>query len=171
MRHMIQLLVVVLVATWGARAEKVEIVRDEFGVPHTFAQTRAGAAYGAGYAQAQDRLEELLKNYRKAEGSMTEAFGADWAEHDYRQRRWGHAYIARENYSKLPAQLRTLCEAFLKGVEQYMSAHGHDVPKWAPKLEPWLLVALGRYILWGWPETEITQARRRQSRSYAVSRI
>ena len=49
-------------------AEKVEILRDEFGVAHIFAPTEAGAAFGSGYAQAEDRLEELLKNYRRAEG-------------------------------------------------------------------------------------------------------
>ena len=34
-----------------------------------------GAAFGHGYAQAQDRLEELLKQYRRAAGTMSEAFG------------------------------------------------------------------------------------------------
>ena len=136
------------------RAENVEIVRDEFGVPHIFAATAAGAAFGAGYAQAQDRLEELLKNYRKAEGTMTEAFGQDWVRHDYRQRLWEHRRVAEENYPKLPAHLRAICEAFQKGVAKYMAEHPGEVPRWAPKLQPWQLVALGRYIIWGWPEGE-----------------
>lgn len=135
-------------------AEKVEIVRDEFGVPHVFAVTPAGAAFGAGYAQAEDRLEELLKNYRKAEGAMTEAFGQDWFRHDYRQRLWGHRRVAEENYPKLPAPVRALCEAFQKGVAHYMNEHPKEVPSWAPKLQPWQVVALGRYIIWGWPEGE-----------------
>ena len=69
---------------WGA--EKIEILRDEFGVPHIFAATPASAAFASGYAQAQDRLEELLRNYRKAEGTMAEAFGPTWLAHDFRQR-------------------------------------------------------------------------------------
>ena len=28
------------------------------------------------------------------------------------------------------------------------------MPAWAPKLEPWQIIALGRYIIWGWPEGE-----------------
>ncbi len=35
-----------------------------------------------------------------------------------------------------------------------MQEHPEQVPAWAPKLEPWQLVALGRYIIWGWPEGE-----------------
>src|SRR5579872_344903 len=71
-------------------AENIRIVRDEFGVPHIFASTPAGAAYGSGYAQAEDRLEEMLRNYRKAEGTMSEVFGEIWFRHDYRQRLWRH---------------------------------------------------------------------------------
>ncbi len=43
-----------------AHAEHVTILRDEYGVPHVFAPDAAGAAYGSGYAQAEDRLEEML---------------------------------------------------------------------------------------------------------------
>ncbi|MBS1872188.1 MAG: penicillin acylase family protein [Acidobacteria bacterium] len=136
-------------------AEKVEIVRDEFGVPHIFAATPAGAAYGAGYAQAQDRLEELLKNYRKAEGSMSEAFGERWSMFDYRQKLWRHRAVAEENYPKLSANIRAMCEAYQKGVARYMEEHPKEVPAWAPKLAPWQIVALGRYIIFGWPEGEI----------------
>src|SRR5947209_16592850 len=50
--------------------EKVEILRDEYGVAHIFAATPAAAAFGSGYAQAEDRLEELLRNYRRAKGNM-----------------------------------------------------------------------------------------------------
>ena len=70
-------LLLVLAAGLLHGAQKVEILRDEFGVPHIFAATAAGAAFGSGYAQAEDRLEELLRNYRKAEGTMAEAFGPE----------------------------------------------------------------------------------------------
>jgi acyl-homoserine-lactone acylase len=33
-----------------------------------------------------------------------------------------------------------------------MKEHPEEVPAWAPKLEGWQIVALGRYIIWGWPE-------------------
>ena len=135
-------------------AEKVEILRDEYGVPHIFAKTAAGAAFGSGYAQAQDRLEEMLRNYRKAEGTMAEAFGRDFVFHDYRQRLWRHRQVAQEHYKDLDPKLRAICEAFQAGVKKFMQEHPEQVPAWAPKLEPWQLVALGRYIIWGWPEGE-----------------
>jgi acyl-homoserine lactone acylase PvdQ len=57
----------VLVAAASFAAEKLEILRDEYGVPHIYARTAAGAAFGSGYAQAVDRGEQLLKNLKSAE--------------------------------------------------------------------------------------------------------
>ena len=51
----------------GSKTEEVTIYRDEFGIPNIFASTEEGAVYGMGYAQAEDRLEEILKQYRRAE--------------------------------------------------------------------------------------------------------
>ena len=49
------------------KAEEVTIHRDEFGVPNIFAATEEGAAFGHGYAQAEDRLEELRSRLNEAE--------------------------------------------------------------------------------------------------------
>src|ERR1022692_2002412 len=145
------LLLCFLPLAYGAH---VTILRDEYGVPHIFAQDAAGAAFGSGYAQAEDRLEEMLKNYRRAEGTMAEAFGAEFFRDDWRQRVWRHRLVAEQHYKELRPRSREIIEAFQAGVRQYMQEHPGQVPAWAPKLEPWQLVALGRYIIWGWPEGE-----------------
>src|SRR5687767_7263966 len=72
------------------------IYRDEYGIPHVFARTLEAAAFAVGYAQAEDRLEELLKNYRKATGTMSEVFGPDHYRNDYIQRIWRHEEVSRE---------------------------------------------------------------------------
>src|SRR5436309_7814483 len=123
------------------KGEEVTIYRDEFGTPNIFAATEEGAAFGHGYAQAQDRLEELLKQYRRAAGTMAEAFGPEFVRHDYRQRMWQHRAIAEANYPKLPAKVRALCEAFHAGVAKYMQENPKEVPAWAMKLEPWQIIA------------------------------
>ncbi len=35
-----------------------------------------------------------------------------------------------------------------------MRTTGDRARAWAPKIEPWQVVALSRYIIWGWPEGE-----------------
>src|SRR5262249_12684281 len=85
--------VLFFLALWMVRCALAEpkqatIYRDEFGIPHIFADTLESAAYGVGYAQAEDRLEELLKNYRRANGTMSEVFGPEYFRQDLIQRMW-----------------------------------------------------------------------------------
>jgi acyl-homoserine lactone acylase PvdQ len=134
--------------------EEVTIYRDNFGTPHVFAPTAEGACFGNGYAQATDRLEELLKQYLRATGTMSEAFGPEFYRDDYRQRIWQHAAIAKAKYNEVSAKSRGMIEAFQAGVRAYMKDHPSEVPAWAPDIQPWMCVALSRYIIWGWPEGE-----------------
>lgn len=132
--------------------EPITIYRDYFGVPHIYANTAEGAVFGVGYAQAEDRLEELLLNYMKAAGRMAEVFGPDWYTHDVRQRMWRHEAKSRELYHTKSEKIRGITEAYQAGIKLYMERHPHEVPDWAPEIEPWQVSALGRYIIWGWPE-------------------
>jgi len=135
-----------------ARAEEITIYRDDFGIPHIFAKTDQGVAFGMGYAQAEDRLEELLKQYLRCTGRMSEAFGKQHFRDDYRQRLWQHAAISQAGYEKISPKVRATMEAYQQGIRQYMKEHPDEVPAWAPDIQPWMCVALGRYIIWGWPE-------------------
>ena len=133
-------------------SEGVTIHRDEYGVPHIFANSAEGVAFGAGYAQAEDRLTELLKNYLRAEGRLAEVVGGDNAlRSDYLARLFQHAEVSQRRYHTLDSQVRSALEAFQEGVKLFMSEHPRAVPEWAPELHPWQVVALGRYIIWGWP--------------------
>ena len=81
----------------SARAgEEATIYRDEYGIPHVFAPTLEAASFAVGYAQAEDRLEELLKNYRRANGTMAEIAGPDSYRTDLIQRMWRHEAVSRE---------------------------------------------------------------------------
>lgn len=136
----------------AGKAEDVTIYRDDFGVPHIYATTEEGAVFGMGYAQAQDRLEELLKQYRRCTGTMAEAFGPEFFRDDVRQRLWQHAAVAQANYARLSPKMRSIIEAYQAGIRQYLREHPAEVPAWAPELHPWQVIALSRFIIWGWPE-------------------
>src|SRR5262245_4039536 len=132
-------------------SDEATIYRDEYGIPHVFAQTLEAASYAIGYAQAEDRLEELLKNYRKANGTMAEVFGPDSYRSDMIQRMWRHSEISRERYNEVSPKMRACIEAYQDGIKAFMKEHPDQVPKWAQEIHPWDVVALGRYIIWGWP--------------------
>src|SRR6185369_11425955 len=134
-----------------AANDEATIYRDEYGIPHVYAQTLEAASFAIGYAQAEDRLEELLKNYRKANGTMSEVFGPDYYRSDLIQRMWRHSEISREKYNEVSPKMRACMEAFQDGIKLFMKEHPEQVPKWAQEIHPWDVVALGRYIIWGWP--------------------
>jgi penicillin amidase len=157
-RALLILITISVVAPFGARIQakgeatsEVTIYRDEYGIPHIFAQTLEAAAYGVGYAQAEDRLEELLKNYRRATGTMAEVFGTDSYRSDLIQRIWRHAEISREKYNQVSPKMRAVIEAYQEGIKQFMRERPEQVPKWAQAIEPWQVIALSRYIIFGWP--------------------
>src|SRR5262245_25423871 len=56
--------------------EKVVIARDEYGVPHVFAETNKGLFTGFGYAVAEDRLWQLELFRHAAQGRLAELLGA-----------------------------------------------------------------------------------------------
>src|SRR6058998_1610030 len=105
--------------TKASGATEATIYRDEFGIPHVFAPTLESAAYAVGYAQAEDRLEELLKNYRRANGTMAEVFGPGNFRNDMIARMFRHEEISREKYRQLSAKARTVIESYHDGIKLF----------------------------------------------------
>jgi len=134
--------------------EESTLYRDEYGIPHVFAKSLEAASFAIGYAQAEDRLEELLKNYRRANGTMAEVFGPDSYRTDMIQRLWRHEAISRERYNQVSPRMRACIEAYQDGIRQFMKEHPEQVPTWAQEIHPWDVISLGRYIIWGWPMGE-----------------
>ncbi len=85
---------------------------------------------------------------------MSEAFGPEFYRDDYRQRLYQHAAVAKAKYSEITPKTRAMIEAYQAGVTRYMQEHPSEVPAWATPIEPWMCLALSRYIIWGWPEGE-----------------
>lgn len=85
---------------------QVILKRDEYGVPHVYANTVYGIFYGFGYALAEDQLYQMEILRRTAKGTVSEVLGADYLNHDRN---------ARSNYS--PANLQYQLEA-LSGTDR-----------------------------------------------------
>ena len=61
---------------------KVEILFDEFGIPHIYAENENDAYYALGYVQAQERLFQMVLYRRLVQGRAAEIFGADLVKTD-----------------------------------------------------------------------------------------
>jgi acyl-homoserine lactone acylase PvdQ len=56
---------------------EVTLYRDEWGVPHVYADNPRAMAFAFGYAQAEDHLAAMLMAYRLANGRASEVLGEE----------------------------------------------------------------------------------------------
>ena len=66
--------------------EPVEVIRDEWGVPHIYAQNDDDLFLAQGYVMAQDRLWQMEMWRRWHEGRLSEIFGPEAFDYDLRTR-------------------------------------------------------------------------------------
>jgi hypothetical protein len=106
-------------------AGQVTIYRDNYGVPNIVGENDAATFFGYGYAQAEDHVEDIMLQYRDAQGRRTEIQGINALGEGYLQfipyeYRWGGDYMQRLLRTKkcvlnIGMRLSRKRIAFLKG--------------------------------------------------------
>ncbi len=117
------MLTLLLLLTFGGRANDVTIVRDRWGVAHVYANTEEGVFFGAGYATAQDRLFQMELSRRYVQGRLAEILGARWLESDKLMRTLGLYRHAQAVVPRLSSDTRRALEAYAAGVNEYTRQH------------------------------------------------
>jgi len=109
------------------RAYDVEIVRDEFGVPHINGKTDADTAYGLAFAHAEDdfsTIEDVVAMTRGRYGALA---GSDGAKVDYVMHLLGARETAETRYLELSPEVRAVAEAYAAGLNHYAAKHPEEV--------------------------------------------
>ena len=120
----------------------VEIIRDQWGVPHIYAQTMEDLLFAQGFVHAQDRLWQMEMNRRVGHGRLAELFGELAFSTDHFLRTVGFARAAQNDLQHLDAEsLRTL-ESYARGVNAFIAQTGERSASSAPHRgghgrEPW----------------------------------
>lgn len=120
------------------KAERVTIIRDDYGVPHIYGKTDADAVFGLLYAQCEDDFNRVEQNYIWATGRLAEVEGEDALYSDLRAKLFMTEAEAKANYESSPAWLKQLCDAFADGVNYYLETHPEVTPKLLTRFEPWM---------------------------------
>lgn len=126
------------VKKWEAQAAHVEIVRDDFGVPHIYGQTDADAVFGLLYAQCEDDFNRVERNYIWAIGRLAEVEGEEELYSDLRARLFMTQEEAIAYYEESPEWLKELCDAFADGINYYLYTHPEVKPRLLTRFEPWM---------------------------------
>jgi penicillin G amidase len=128
----------IVVAGLGA---PVTIARDADGIPLITAGDDADAAFGLGFAHAQDRLFQMEAMRRYGAGRLAEIFGDRAIGTDQRMRVLGLYRLAEASFPHLSAPVQRSLEAYAAGVNAFLATHRGALPpefqllRFAP--EPW----------------------------------
>lgn len=134
----------------------MEILRDELGVPHGYADDEDEAFFTQGWVHAEDRLWQMEYDRRRAQGRMAEVVGASAVAADVFYRRVDLPVFVRADVAALRDDTVAMLEAYARGVNAWVDAHplprefdvaGVGFAAW----EPWhsLLVFRVRHLLMG----------------------
>ncbi len=136
----------------GEDAGKVVVYRDTWGVPHIYALSAVAGCYAMGWTQAQDRPEELLKNFLRGIGEIASVEGPDSFQSDWVARLWDNRGVAERNYEDVSPEVQSYLRAYVAGVNDYYTAHPEDLPSWwgDRKVDEYMVIAFGRLFLYSW---------------------
>ena len=118
-----------------AQQYDVEIIRDAVGVPHIYGENDFDVAFGLGYAQAQDRLEDIEEAIIMYRGQSAEFNGSAGLSADYLIQLLGVWEPLESGYveAQLPVATLALLQAYVDGLNAYA---GTDVKRATPELYP-----------------------------------
>lgn len=125
-------------------ARQVTIRRDTFGVPHIRARTEAAAAFGFGYAQAEDHCLMIARRLITTRGEAAKYFGREQLETDFLLQQFDNLAICRQNFSQLDPLMQRIYQAYIAGFNHYVAQHRAELPAWIPEFTAVDLLALSR---------------------------
>jgi acyl-homoserine-lactone acylase len=98
---------------------EAEILWDNFGVPHIYAQNNQELYYAFGWAQMNNHADLILKLYAQARGRSAEYFGKDFLESDRKILLFDLPGIASTIYRQKDEEYKSYLDAFVKGINDY----------------------------------------------------
>ncbi len=108
-----------------ALGSPVEVLYDQSGVPHIYAQTLEDAFWTQGWVEARDRLWQMDFNRRTARGRLAEILGPAYVPSDTIALTMNFNGLAVETYQDIQEtdpELASLLDAFSAGVNAYRAA-------------------------------------------------
>ena len=107
---------------------RVEVLRDEWGVPHIYAGSARDLFFAQGYVHAQDRLWQMELQRRAGSGRLSEVLGEVTLEVDRFFRTVGLNRAAEAEFETLDAETRGVLEAYAAGVNAHLASYAHRRP-------------------------------------------
>lgn len=106
----------------------IDIVRDQFGVPHIFAETDPEVAYGLAWAHAEDDFETIQKSFLASRSMLGQHSGREGATVDHVVHLLRLRELVNDRYeTDLSPSFKAVLQAYCDGFNAYADAHPREV--------------------------------------------
>ncbi|MDG1337785.1 MAG: penicillin acylase family protein [Flavobacteriaceae bacterium] len=119
MNKIIYLLIATSFAHSQINPNNIEIVRDQFGVPHIYAQTDAEVAYGLAWANAEDDFITIQEAYLAGNAMLSNYIGLKGAAADFITQFIGSKSLIDEKIGTISEDYMEVVEGYSQGLNAY----------------------------------------------------
>ena len=121
MRILLSLLLVSTLSYSQINPKNIDIVRDEFGIPHIYAQTDAEVAYGLAWANAEDDFTTIQEAYLAGNAMLSNYIGLKGAAADFITQFIGSKNLIEEKIGNISEDYMAVVKGYSQGLNAYAS--------------------------------------------------
>lgn len=125
------------IARFQQQAKRVNIIRDNWGIPHIYGKSDADAVFGLLYAQCEDDFKRVEMNYIEKLGRMSEIKGEASLYDDLQIKMLIDTTDAIADYKKAEPWMKKLLNAYADGINFYLHKHPNTKPAMLTRFKPW----------------------------------
>jgi acyl-homoserine-lactone acylase len=125
------------ISHWQQQALQVNIIRDNWGIPHIYGKTDADAVFGLLYAQCEDDFKRVEMNYIEKLGRTAEVKGEAELYNDFLIRLLIDSAAAVKDYKASPSWLQKILNAYADGINYYLYKNPQIHPLLLHRFKPW----------------------------------
>lgn len=103
--------------------KNTEIIWDEWGIPHIYAQNIEELGYAFGWAQMHSHGNLILELYAKSRGRASEYWGEEYFQNDQMVHTLGFPELAKVWWENQKPEIKPYATAFVDGMNAYAKAH------------------------------------------------
>lgn len=107
--------------------QKIDIVRDKWGVAHVYAPTDAETAYGLAWAHAEDDFKTIQGTLAAGKLMAGKVFGPSGAAIDFFTQFIGASELVEAKRNTLSPDFQKLVSGYIEGINAYAAAHPKEV--------------------------------------------
>ena len=127
MRLLKLLLFITTISYSQINPNSIEIVRDEYGVPHIFAQTDAEVAYGLAWVNAEDDFNTIQEAYLAGNAMLSDHIGLKGAPADFISQFIGSNDLIEEKIDDISKDYIKVVDGYAQGLNAYAKANPDKV--------------------------------------------